>query len=110
MNPNIIIRPIGVVSWGATLLGLDPAPCLQVEFVFFIFLREEGGGGLLPIYGHLQGESIQSLLIQSGDNDYLMNETRRKSTTGRQSPSAPGCARRDTCCRPTLDTNHCFSN
>ena len=27
------------------------------------------------------------LLIQSGDDDYLMNETRRKPTTERQSPS-----------------------
>ena len=26
-------------------------------------------------------------LIQSGDDDYWMNETRRKPTTGRQSPS-----------------------
>ena len=26
-------------------------------------------------------------IIQSGDDDYLMNETRRKPTTGRQSPS-----------------------
>ena len=26
-------------------------------------------------------------LIQSSDDDYLMNETRRKPTTGRQSPS-----------------------
>ena len=25
--------------------------------------------------------------IQSGDDDYLMNDTRRKPTTGRQSPS-----------------------
>ena len=25
--------------------------------------------------------------IQSGDDDYLMNETRRKPTIGRQSPS-----------------------
>ena len=53
-----------------------------------------GGGGwvgvLRPvgIWGHLQGENIRLyLLIQSGDDDYLMNETRRKPTTGRQPPS-----------------------
>ena len=34
----------------------------------------------------LQGESIHAV-IQSGDDDYLMNGTRRKPTTGRQSPS-----------------------
>ena len=29
----------------------------------------------------------QKKLIESGDDDYLMNETRRKPTTGRQSPT-----------------------
>ena len=47
-------------------------------------------GGFMPCR-HLRPSSGRehtiAELIQSGDDDYLMNETRRKPTTGRQSPS-----------------------
>ena len=49
-----------------------------------------GGGGLTPCR-HLRPSSGREhtivQLIQSGDDDYLMNETRRKPTTRRQPPS-----------------------
>ena len=47
-------------------------------------------GGFMPCR-HLRPSSRREHtiveLIQSGDDDYLMNESRRKPTTGRQSPS-----------------------
>ena len=47
-------------------------------------------GGFTPCQ-HLRPSSGREhtivYLIQSGDDDYLINETRRKPTTGRQSPS-----------------------
>ena len=43
---------------------------------------------LRPVgWGHLQGENIQPYIFQSGDDDYLMNETRKKPTTRARCPT-----------------------
>ena len=74
-------------------ISMPSADCvgLVMEFEFECGGGGGGGGGFTPSR-HLRPSSgreyIQSYtLIQSGDDDYLMNETRRKPTTGRQSPS-----------------------
>ena len=58
----------------------------------FEFEFEWGGGG--GVYALSASKAIFRVrtynciaYIQSGDDDYLMNETKRKPTTGRQSPS-----------------------
>ena len=63
-------------------------------FISLRFWRGGGGGGVSGGFRpcrHLRPSSGREhtivQLIQSGDDDYLMNETRRKPTTGRQSPS-----------------------
>ena len=41
----------------------------------------------LPVYQFYIVRIKTLYIIQSGDDDYLMNETRRKPATGRQPPS-----------------------
>ena len=41
----------------------------------------------MEVLRYLQGEHIQSYNLFSGDDDYLMNETRRNPTTGGQCPT-----------------------
>ena len=75
-NTQPVKTGIKVVSWGKGIFTWVLSLSLSWGFTPCRHLKPSSGREHTIVY-----------LIQSGDDDYLMNETRRKPTAGRQSPS-----------------------